>query len=193
MNNFWGCFGTIFVGIIIISLIASYWYIIVGAIALYFGVKWYNNYSKNKKKKKIEEMQNLKVIEDQASIEYKMERLLTLSNLEPDSRKRQDYLYKSELNLRDYWYKYLDLRAKLFLNDLTTYREEEVIHLMCDELLVRMDNVEVEISNKVRTDFINENLTPLLRDVVEIMEGISPTNSINIDAYKLLKQTKQVE
>lgn len=194
MKNFGGCLGIFFVGAIIISLIVSYWYIIVGAIALYFGVKWYINYSKNKKQQKIEEAQNIQVLESQSTIEYKMERLLSLSNLtDLNGDKRQDYLSKSELNLRDYWYKYLDLRAKLFLNDTPTYREEEVIHLMCDELLVRMDNVEIEVSDKVRIDFINENLTPLLRDVVEIMEGIRPTNSINVDAYNLLKQTKQVE
>ncbi|AWE07412.1 ABC transporter substrate-binding protein [Lysinibacillus sp. 2017] len=191
MKNLWGCFGVFIIGLIIISFIVSYWYFIVGAIALYFGVKWYINYTKNKKQQKIEETQNLQVLENQSTIEYKMERLLTLSNLtDPNDEKRQDYLSKSELNLRDYWYKYLDLRAKLFLNDTPTYREEEVIHLMCDELLLRIDNVEVEVSDKVRMEFIKENLTPLLRDVVDIMEGIRPTNSINVDAYNLLKQTK---
>lgn len=191
MKNLWGCFGVFIIGLIIISFIVSYWYFIVGAIALYFGVKWYINYTKNKKQQKIEETQNLQVLENQSTIEYKMERLLTLSNLtDPNGEKRQDYLSKSELDLRDYWYKYLDLRAKLFLNDTPTYREEEVIYLMCDELLLRIDNVEVEVSDKVRMEFIKENLTPLLRDVVDIMEGIRPTNSINVDAYNLLKQTK---
>lgn len=191
MKNLWGCFGVFIIGLIIISFIVSYWYFIVGAIALYFGVKWYINYTKNKKQQKIEETQNLQVLENQSTIEYKMERLLTLSNLtDPNGEKRQDYLSKSELDLRDYWYKYLDLRAKLFLNDTPTYREEEVIYLMCDELLLRIDNVEVEVSDKVRMEFIKGNLTPLLRDVVDIMEGIRPTNSINVDAYNLLKQTK---
>lgn len=117
-----------------------------------------------------------------------MERLLILTNnTDPNGYKRQLYKNKQQLDLRDYWYKYLDLRAKLILNYTPTYREEEVLHIMCDELLIRMDNLEIEITDAVKKEFIEENLTPLLIDVVEIIEDISPVKTINMDAYRLLK------
>lgn len=58
---------------------------------------------------------------------------------------------------------------------------------MCDELLQRLDNAEYETTDVIKKEFIEFNLTPLLKDVVEIMEGISPETSININAYQLLK------
>ena len=191
MNNFWGCLGIVFVVMLIIGFIMSYWLYIVGAIALFFGIKWLIKYSKNKQQQKIMETEQQRILENQSTIEYKMERLLTLSNhIDSNGDKRQQYKNKQQLDLRDYWYKYLDLRARLILNDTPTTREEEVLHIMCDELLVRMDSLEIEVTDSVKKEFIEENLTPLLRDVVEIMEGISPIKSINISAYQLLKTRK---
>ncbi|MER2119299.1 MAG: ABC transporter substrate-binding protein, partial [Solibacillus sp.] len=134
------------------------------------------------------EAEQLLISENQSTIEYKMERLLILTNnIDQNCFKRQLYKNKQQLDLRDYWYKYLDLRAKLILNDTPTYREEEVLHIMCDELLIRMDNLEIEVTDAVKKEFIEENLTPLLKDVVEIMEDINPVKTINMDAYCLLK------
>ena len=190
-NSFWGCLGIVFVIMLIIGFIMSYWMYIVGAIALFFGIKGLIKYYKNKQQQIITETKQQQILENQSTIEYKMERLLMLSNnLDPNGNKRQQYKIKQQLDLLDYWYKYLDLRAKLILNDTPTYREEEVLHIMCDELLVRMDNLEIEVTDSVKKEFIEENLTPLLRDVVEIMEGISPIKSINISAYQLLKARK---
>ncbi|WP_339171026.1 ABC transporter substrate-binding protein [Solibacillus sp. FSL R5-0691] len=184
MKNLW-----IWIGIIvIIGLIISYWMFIVGAVVLYYAGKKLIKFLKAKKKQKFLEAEHLKMKENQSTIEYKMERLLTLSNnTDPNGFMRQLYKNKQQLDLRDYWYKYLDLRAKLLLNDTPTYREEEVLHIMCDELLIRMDNLEIEVTDAVKTEFIEENLTPLLRDIVEIMEDISPVKTINMDAYRLLK------
>lgn len=161
---------------------------IVGAVVLYYSVKKLIKYSKEKKKQRILEAEQLLISENQSTIEYKMERLLILTNnIDQNGFKRQLYKNKQQLDLRDYWYKYLDLRAKLILNDTPTYREEEVLHIMCDELLIRMDNLEIEVTDAVKKEFIEENLTPLLKDVVEIMEDINPVKTINMDAYRLLK------
>lgn len=185
MKKFWSWFGIFFV----ILLLMSNWMVFVGAIVLYFGFKKFKKYKKEKQLQKALEAQLKLKKESQSTIEYKMERLLTITkNLDPNRSKRQEYKTKQQLNLRDYWYKYLDLRAKLILNDTSTYREEEVLHIMCDELLNRMDKLEIEVTDAVKKEFIEENLMPLLRDVVEIMEGISPVKSININAYRLLKQ-----
>ena len=188
MKNVWIWIGIIF----IIGFIISYWMFIVGAVVLYYAVKKMIKFSKEKKKQKILQAEQLKINECQSTIEYKMERLLTLTNnTDPNGFKRQQYKNKQQLDLRDYWYKYLDLRAKLILNDTPTYREEEVLHIMCDELLIRMDNLEIEVTDAVKKEFIEENLTPLLIDVVEIMEDISPVKTINMDAYRLLKASNQ--
>lgn len=169
----------------------NYWIYIVGIIAIFFGISWLIMYLNKKKEQQVVEAENQKVLANQSTIEYKMERLLTLAQYtDPNGGKRQEYILKQHLNLRDYWYKYLDLRAKLILNDTPTYREEEVLHLMCEELLIRMDNLEIEVLDSVKKEFIEENLTPLFHDVVEIMEGINPTKLINIDAYQLLKAKK---
>lgn len=187
MNSFWGWFGIIFAVLFVIGFIMSYWMYIVGAVALFFGVKKLNAYIKEKQHQKALEGELKTIAENQSTIEYKMERLLMLTNnTDPNGYKRQQYKNKQQLDLRDYWYKYLDLRAKLILNNTSTYREEEVLHIMCDELLNRMDNLEIEVTDAVKKEFIEENLTPLLHDVVEIMEGISPVKSININAYRLL-------
>ncbi|MBD8034023.1 ABC transporter substrate-binding protein [Solibacillus merdavium] len=192
MNSFWSWFGIIFAILFVIGFIMSYWMYIVGAIALFFGVKRLIAYTKEKQHQKVLIAESKRIEENQSTIEYKMDRLLTLTNnTDPNGYKRQQYKNKQQLDLRDYWYKYLDLRAKLILNNTSTYREEEVLHIMCDELLNRMDNLEIEVTDAVKKEFIEENLTPLLRDVVEIMEGISPIKTININAYQLLKATSQ--
>ncbi|MER2028392.1 MAG: ABC transporter substrate-binding protein [Solibacillus sp.] len=184
MKNLWVWIGIIF----IIGFIISYWMFIVGAVVLYYSVKKLIKYSKEKKKQRILEAEQLLISENQSTIEYKMERLLILTNnIDQNGFKRQLYKNEQQLDLRDYWYKYLDLRAKLILNDTPTYREEEVLHIMCDELLIRMDNLEIEVTDAVKKEFIEENLTPLLKDVVEIMEDINPVKTINMDAYRLLK------
>lgn len=184
MNKLW-----VWIGIIlVIGFIINYWMLIVGAVALYYGIKKLVKYSKEKQQQKALIAEQQQKIENQSSIEYKMERLLILTNnIDPNGYKRQLYKNKQQLDLRDYWYKYLDLRAKLILNDTPTYREEEVLHIMCDELLIRMDNLEIEVTDAVKKEFIEENLMPLLKDVVEIMEDISPVKTINMDAYRLLK------
>ena len=60
------------------------------------------------------ETEQQQLVENQSTIEYKMEKLLTLaSNTDSNGFKRQQYKNNQQLDLRDYWYKYLDLRAKL--------------------------------------------------------------------------------
>ena len=120
-----------------------------------------------------------------------MRTLLTMAqfNINDDS-KRTIYKSKSELNLLDMWYKFLDLRAKLHLNNTSTGREEAVLHLMCDEVLERIQFAEVEVTDYVRKEFIIEHVKPLLHDILEIMEGIRPIDSISIDAYQLLDASK---
>ena len=60
-------------------------------------------------------------------------------------------------------------------------------------MLSRIQLAEVEITNAVRTEFIVENVSPLLHDILDIMEGIRPTDSISIDAYQLLNTSKNPE
>ena len=188
MNNFWGWIGIIFVVLFIIGFIMSYWMYIVGAFAAFFGVKWLLKYNQQQKLQKIEQEERRRELEHQSTLEYKMQRLLTIALYDTtNAANRKAYQSKQQLNLQDYWNKYLDLRAKLALNDTNTYREESVIDLMCDELLNRLDNAEYEASDDIKKEFIESNLTPLLQDVVDIMDGISPEMTINIDAYQLLK------
>ena len=188
MKNFWGIFGVIVVVLLIIGFIMSYWMYIVGAIAAFFGVKWLLKYNKEQQLQKIALEERRRELEHQSTLEFKMKRLLELAKYDTKNLNvRHAYKTKSALNLQDYWHKYLDLRAKLALNDTNTYREEGVIDLMCDELLNRLDNAEYETTDEIKKEFIESNLTPLLRDVVDIMDGISPEMTINIDAYQLLK------
>ena len=183
--------GILVIGSIAISLFIQLlpYLMTIGAFILVIAlvVKW-----KDKRKKGVEVKKVNKALQaKQNTIEYKMERLLNIAGY-PDKNgsKRQQYLHKDELNLRDYWYKYIDLRAKLSLNNTSTHREEEVLKLMADELLYRLDNAEVEVTDIVRKQFVEENLTPLLHDVVDILDGIHPTQTININAYELLKTAR---
>nr|WP_255731429.1 ABC transporter substrate-binding protein [Solibacillus sp. MA9] len=172
----------------IIGFIMSYWLYIVGAIAAFYFVKWLLKFKKERQLQKIEQEERRRELEHQSTLEYKMNRLLKLANYNTNNPNvRHAYQTKSVLNLQDYWHQYIDLRAKLSLNDTNTYREESVIDLMCDELLQRLDNAEYETTDVIKKEFIESNLTPLLKDVVEIMDGISPETSININAYQLLK------
>jgi hypothetical protein len=140
------------------------------------------------------ELEESKEIEWKESIDFKMGQLLEMANFDMNNTvKRTAYKSKPQLDLLDQWYKYIDLRAKLHLNNTSTSREESVLHLMCDEMLNRLQLAEVEITDVVRTEFIVENLSPLLHDILEIMEGIRPTDSISIDAYQLLNKSKGQE
>ena len=154
----------------------------------------YKLIKQNKKRKSLALLEKNKNREWKESIDYKMEKLLEMAHFDiHNSSKRTAYKTKSQLNLLDQWYKYIDLRAKLHLNNTSTSREESVLHLMCDEVLSRIQLAEVEITNAVRTEFIVENVSPLLHDILDIMEGIRPTDSISIDAYQLLNTSKNPE
>lgn len=175
-----------------ISFIASYFVYILAVAALSFAIYLVLKWKKNKEAMKLVKYGKISELEATETIEYKMKKLLTLSgNYDTSPKARQAYVNKRELNLQDYWNKYIDLRAKLALNNISTHREESVLHLMCDELLSRMDNNDIEIIQAVKKEFIEENLTPLLQDVIEIIEGISTKDTINIDAYQLLKNSKE--
>lgn len=122
------------------------------------------------------------------TIEYKMTNLLKLSGNYIDAPAiRHAYRKKTDLTLQDKWYKFLDLRAKLELNNTPTSKAEAVLHLMCDEITARIQSVDVELTEQVKKEFIEENLTPLIDDINEILSGMKPTDTIDIDAYDLLK------
>ena len=183
------------IGIVVITLIIQLLAVIlipVGLILLGIGI--YKIYKKKKIKRtaKLQQEEHAKkLLENKQTIEYKMESLLTMAQFDPeDDSKRTNYKVKNELNLLDMWYKYLDLRAKLHLNNTSTSREEAVLHLMCDEVLNRIENAQVEVTDEVRKEFIIEHVKPLLHDILEIMEGIRPMDSISINAYQLLNPSK---
>ena len=158
------------------------------------GYKLFKHVKKNKKLKSLALQEKNKDLEWKESIDYKMTQLLEMADFDvEDNMKRTAYKSKSQLDLLDQWYKYIDLRAKLHLNNTSTSREESVLHLMCDEVLNRIQLAEVEITNEVRTEFIVENVSPLLHDILDIMEGKRPTDSISIDAYQLLNSSKNQE
>ena len=172
-------------GIILLSLLTN---IIVygGLIYLtYFVVKKTVLFIKQKRanKKLVEE---IKVQSD--TIEYKMTNLLKLSgNYIDNPATRHAYRKKTYLSLQDKWYQFLDLRAKLELNNTPTGKAEAVLHLMCDEITTRIQSVDVELTEPVKKEFIEENLTPLLDDINEFLSGIKPADAIDINAYDLLK------
>ena len=158
------------------------------------GYKIYKHVKNNKKLKSLALQEKSKDLEWKESIDFKMTQLLEMANFNLENKmKRTAYKSKTQLDLLDQWYKYIDLRAKLHLNNTSTSREESVLHLMCDEVLSRIQLAEVEITNEVRTEFIVENVSPLLHDILDIMEGIRPTDSISIDAYQLLNTSKNHE
>ena len=122
------------------------------------------------------------------TIEYKMTNLLKLSGNYIDAPAvRHAYRKKTDLSLQDKWYKFLDLRAKLELNNTPTGKVEAVLHLMCDEITARIHSVDVELTEQVKKEFIEENLTPLLDDINEILSGMKHADTIDINAYDLLK------
>jgi hypothetical protein len=183
--------GGIVLFVFIIQLIAAI-LIPIGVIALGIGIyKLYKRRKNIKAAKLLQEANEQKKLENTQTIEYKMRTLLTMAqyNINDDS-KRTSYKSKNELNLLDMWYKFLDLRAKLHLNNTSTSREEAVLHLMCDEVLERIQFAEVEVTDEVRKEFIIEHVKPLLHDILEIMEGIRPIDSISINAYQLLNPAK---
>ena len=122
------------------------------------------------------------------TIEYKMTNLLKLSgNYIETPAVRHAYRKKTYLSLQDKWYQFLDLRAKLELNNTPTGKAEAVLHLMCDEITARIQSVDVELTDQVKKEFIEENLTPLLDDINEILSGMKHADTIDINAYDLLK------
>lgn len=181
----------IIVIVMIIQLIAVI-LIPIGIVLLGIGIyKIYKKKKIAKAAKLLQEANNQKMLEDKQTLEYKMSTLLTMAQFNiNDVSKRTNYKTKQELNLLDMWYKFLDLRAKLHLNHTSTGREEAVLHLMCDEVLGRIQNTDVEVTNDVRKEFIIEHVKPLLHDILEIMEGIRPMDSISINAYQLLNASK---
>ena len=192
MKGFWGCLGYMLIGLFLLSVLIEILpelislAIFIGAIV--WGLKWWDK----RKISKQETMQVKKIEAEKGTLEYKMEYLLTMAGYPDEHRaKRQQYLQKDVLNMRDKWYQYLDLRAKLALNGTSTYREEEVLNMMSDELLYRLENADVEITEVVRKEFIEQHLSPLLHDVVDILAGIRPMETININAYELLQAAKQ--
>ena len=158
------------------------------------GYHLYKRIKQNKKMKSLALLEKNKDREWKESIDYKMEKLLEMAHFDiHNSSKRTAYKTKPQLNLLDQWYKYIDLRAKLHLNNTSTSREESVLHLMCDEVLSRIQYAEIVVTDDVRKEFIIENVSPLLHDILDIMEGIRPTDSISIDAYQLLSPSKNQE
>ena len=155
------------------------------AFVIYFVWKKISTVYKEQRKMKLIESENA---EKKDTIEYKMTSLLKISgNFNDNSTIRNAYLKKDVLNLQDKWHKFLDIRAKLELNNTSTGKVEAVLHIMCDEIMNRIENVDVEITDLVKKEFIEENLTPLLDDILEILSEVKPTNEIDVNAYELLK------
>ena len=172
-------------GIILLSLLTN---VIVYGVLLYlvyFVVKKTVVFIKQKRANKM----LVEVTEAQSdTIEYKMTNLLKLSgNYIEAPALRQAYRDKTHLSLQDKWYQFLDLRAKLELNNTPTGKAEAVLHVMCDEITTRIQTVDVELTDQVKKEFIEENLTPLMDDINEILSGLKPTDAIDINAYDLLK------
>ena len=172
-------------GIILLSLLANV--IVYGGLIYltYFVVKKTVEFIKQKRATQ-------KIVEEAKAqsdtIEYKMTNLLKLSGNYIDAPAvRHAYRKKTDLTLQDKWHQFLDLRAKLELNNTPTGKVEAVLHLMCDEITARIYSVDVELTEQVKKEFIEENLTPLLDDINEILSGMKHTDTIDINAYDLLK------
>ena len=173
------------VGMILLSLLANV--IVYGGLIYltYFVVKKTVEFIKQKRATQ-------KIVEETKAqsdtIEYKMTNLLKLSGNYIDAPAvRHAYRKKTDLTLQDKWHQFLDLRAKLELNNTPTGKAEAVLHLMCDEITARIQSVDVELTEQVKKEFIEENLTPLLDDINEILSGMKHTDTIDINAYDLLK------
>lgn len=172
-------------GIILLSVITNV--IVYGALIylIYFVVKKTVLFIK-KRQANAKHLESTKIKSD--TIESKIVNLLKLSgNYIENPAIRHKYLEKTDLNLQDKWYQFLDLRAKLELNNTSTGKAEAVLHLMCDEITSRIQTVDVEVTDRVKKEFIEENLTPLIDDLNEILSGIKPVDAIDVDAYDLLK------
>ena len=191
MKGIFGCLAYILIGLFLLGLLIEVLPDLIG-IALIGGATWYGvKWFKNRKVVKGKTVQLKKMEAKKNTLEYKMERLLNIAGYPDENRtKRQQYLHKESLNLRDKWYKFIDLRAKLALNGTSTHREEEVLNMMCDELIYRIDNTDVEVSEMVRKEFIEQHLAPLIQDVIDIVDGIRPMETINMNAYELLKEAR---
>ena len=178
-------------GVIALSLLAN--------IIVYGGLLYLAYFIGKKAFLFIKEKQaNQRVIEETKAqsdtIEYKMKKLLELSGNYIDAPAiRHAYRKKADLNLQDKWHQFLDLRAKLELNNTSTSKAEAVLHVMCDEILARIQSVDVELTATVKKEFIEENLTPLLDDINEILSGMKPADTIDINAYDLLKNCSSLE
>lgn len=173
------------VGMILLSLLANV--IVYGGLIYltYFVVKKTVAFIKQKRA-------NQKLVEvtkaQSDTIEYKMTNLLKLSGNYIDAPAvRHAYRKKTDLSLQDKWHQFLDLRAKLELNNTPTGKAEAVLHLMCDEITARIQSIDVELTDQVKKEFIEENLTPLLDDINEILSGMKHADTIDINAYDLLK------
>ena len=173
------------VGMILLSLLANV--IVYGGLIYltYFVVKKTVAFIKQKHA-------NQKLVEatkvQSDTIEYKMTNLLKLSGNYIDAPAvRHAYRKKTDLSLQDKWHQFLDLRAKLELNNTPTGKAEAVLHLMCDEITARIQSIDVELTDQVKKEFIEENLTPLLDDINEILSGMKHADTIDINAYDLLK------
>lgn len=185
MNTIFKFFLYFTLGIILLSLLTNI--IVYGGLLYlaYFAVKKTVLFIKQKQA-------NKKLVEatkaQSDTIEYKMTNLLRLSgNYIEAPAIRHAYRKKTNLSLQDKWYQFLDLRAKLELNNTPTGKAEAVLHLMCDEITARIQSVDVELTEPVKKEFIEENLTPLLDDINEFLSGIKPADAIDINAYELLK------
>lgn len=173
------------VGVMLLGLVAN--------VIIYGGLLYLAYFVGKKIFLYIKEYQaNQRVIEEKKAesdtIEYKMTKLLKLSGNYIDAPAvRHTYRKKTDLGLQDKWHQFLDLRAKLELNNTSTSKAEAVLHVMCDEILTRIESVDVELTAPVKKEFIEENLMPLLDDINEILSGMKPADTIDINAYDLLK------
>ena len=107
-----------------------------------------------------EQRANQQIIEETKAysdtIEYKMTKLLELSgNYIEAPAVRHAYRKKTDLSLQDKWHQFLDLRAKLELNNTSTSKAEAVLHVMCDEIIARIESVDVELTAPVKKEFIS--------------------------------------
>ena len=172
---------------------------LVANVIIYGGLLWLAYFVGKKIFLYIKDYQaNQRIIEEtrvhSETIEYKMTKLLELSGNYIDAPAvRHAYRKKSDLSLQDKWHQFLDLRAKLELNNTSTSKAEAVLHVMCDEILARIESVDVELTAPVKKEFIEENLMPLLDDINDILSGMKPADTIDINAYDLLKNCSSLE
>lgn len=172
---------------------------LVANVIIYGGLLWLAYFVGKKIFLYIKDYQaNQRIMEEtkvhSETIEYKMTKLLELSGNYIDAPAvRHAYRKKTDLSLQDKWHQFLDLRAKLELNNTSTSKAEAVLHVMCDEIIARIESVDVELTAPVKKEFIEENLMPLLDDINDILSGMKPADTIDINAYDLLKNCSSLE